>query len=66
MDSVVFFVCALSLGLAQCALFAAYFYGAYLCFRKSWICGLAGLVIGIFAVVVGTAKFVFNKNLLDT
>lgn len=39
------------------------FYGLYKCFKKKWYIGLAGLVVPMFALVVGTAAL-FDKDLL--
>ena len=64
MDTTVFFIGAVLVGTLQVALIGAYVYGVYLCFNKSWICGLAGLLIAFFAVAVGAAKFVLNHDLL--
>jgi hypothetical protein len=39
-------------------------YGLYLCFRKKWYLGLAGLVIPSFATIIGAADLFFKKDLL--
>lgn len=39
------------------------FYGLYKCFKKRWYIGLAGLVVPLFALIVGTAAL-FNKDIL--
>lgn len=38
-------------------------YGIYICFKKSWALGLAGILVPGFAFVVGVAKL-FKKDVL--
>ncbi len=49
---------------SMCVILACQVYGTVLCFKKSWVCGLAALVVPMFAVVVAIAK-IFNKDLLN-
>lgn len=39
-------------------------YGIYLGFKKAWYVGAIAIVIPLFALVVGTSKAVFDKDLL--
>lgn len=40
-------------------------YGIYLCFKKSPLYGLAALVVPLFPLIIGTAKLIFKKDLLN-
>lgn len=39
-------------------------YGMYTCFLKKWYLGAVALLVPGFALVIGGAKFFFNKDLL--
>lgn len=41
------------------------FYGAYLSFKKKWYMGAVALFVPGFALIVGAAKFLFKKDLLE-
>ena len=44
---------------------ALHIYGIVLSFQKKWYIGLASLVVPLFALVIGVAKFFFKKDLLN-
>lgn len=57
-------ILALGLLALWLGLTAVNIYGIYLCFKKKWYVGVAGLLVPWFAFVIGTAKYFFKKDLL--
>jgi len=57
---------ASALWIAFClALFALKIYGAVVAFKKKWYFGLMALVVPFFGEIVGVAKLVFKKDILE-
>jgi hypothetical protein len=60
-----FLISGIVLAVALAAfLFLLHWYGVYVCFKKKWYMGLAAVVVPMFALFVGAAKFIFKSDLL--